>query len=67
MTIVAHPEEGLDPSLRSGFRQRASAALTPAKRLNFNRSRASPRPDKSQWPVVSDQLPVKPDSSLRSE
>src|SRR6185369_11127571 len=26
-----------DPSLRSGFRQRAPASLTPARRLNFNR------------------------------
>ena|SRR5437762_9193405 len=33
------------PSLRSGFRLRAPAALTPATRLNFNHSRTSPRWD----------------------
>jgi hypothetical protein len=32
------------PSLRSGFRLRAPAALTPATRLNFNHSRTCPRP-----------------------
>jgi [glutamine synthetase] adenylyltransferase / [glutamine synthetase]-adenylyl-L-tyrosine phosphorylase len=29
-------EENTDPSLRSGFRQRAPASLTPANRLNFS-------------------------------
>ena len=30
------PKRNRGPSLRSGFRQRAPAPLTPARRLNFN-------------------------------
>src|SRR5690349_4437002 len=36
-SLLMHSYFRPDPSLRSGFRQRAPAALTPARRLNFNR------------------------------